>query len=154
MRHATADSRFHIGTATFSAMDQTAFEADTYTQVSDITDLGEFGLSAEVIEFTPIAGHRTRTKGTNDYGTMDIVVHRNADDPGQQAMIAAAQVNHNYAFKVELTDAPSASGTPSIYYFVGEVMSARNTLGEANNPVTTTFTVAVNAKPILVDPAS
>lgn len=146
----TAGSAFYIGT-TAAAANLTAFKADTYVELKEIEDVGEFGDEANAAEFTAInvdAGNaRTiRAKGARDAGVLTITCARDPLDAGQRAMIAAEKDNDDdYNFKVVASDAPSG-GTPSTFFFKGRVMSAKVNFSGADDVTRITFQVAINTE--------
>jgi hypothetical protein len=151
---ATAYAKFYVGTiagatataaATTDAAELTAFEADTYVEVNETADLGEFGDEAEEIKFSSISDARVRKlKGIRDAGNLELTVHRTGSDAGQAALRTAKGDDHQRTFKVVLNDAPPA-GTPTTFYFRGLVMGGRTKMGEANNVVDEVFTIAINS---------
>lgn len=149
-----AKAKFFIGTTTGAvataaastdAAILTAYEADTYVEVKEVSDLGEFGDEAEEIKFSSISDARVRKlKGTRDAGTMEISVGRDAADPGQVAMRVAKNDDYNRNYKIVLNDAP-VGGTPTTFFFRGLITKARTKTGEANNVVIETFSVGINS---------
>lgn len=140
----TAGAKIYIGT-TAAAANLTAFEADTYTEIKEVEDLGEFGDESAEVEFTSIGDSRKRRyKGTRDAGVLELVCGRDPLDPGQVAALAAEQVKDAYNFKVVVNDAP-VGGTPTTYYFRALVMSAKNSFGTVDNIVKVTFNLAINS---------
>ena len=95
------------------------------------------------INFSNIGdGYVRKLKGTIDSGKVELVTARDKSDAGQTALRAAAATWNNYNFKVELNDAPvgsSGTGTPTTFYFSGPVLSAKLTLGTADDVVKQTF---------------
>jgi hypothetical protein len=130
------------------------YEALTWTEVKEIENLGDFGDESSAVTFASLSDARVRKlKGARDAGTMAIVVGRDPLDPGQQAMIAAEKTNFEYPFKIVAADNPSASYTPTTFYFKGLVMSQRNAAGANDNVVRTTFNVGINT-PLIEDLAA
>lgn len=122
------------------------YEADSYIEVGEVEDLGEFGDESELINFTALSDGRTRKfKGPRDAGTMPIVVGDDPTDEGQIAMEAAEASPLDFNFKVELNDAVTLGGDNSKHYFIGKVASKRRNVGQANNVVRRNFTVAINS---------
>src|ERR1044072_4712691 len=112
------------------------FQADSYIEVGEIEDLGDFGDESEAITFTALKNSRTRKfKGPRDAGTMAIVVGDDPTDDGQAAMVAAEAQPLDYNFKVVLNDKLTLGGTPSESYFYGKVMSKRKNVGNVSNVV-------------------
>jgi hypothetical protein len=152
---ATAKSKLSIGTVPGEEddFDVATFAADTYKQVKNVENMGEFGSEAEVIVGKFIdQSYARKLKGTRDNGSMTIVVGHDASDEGQIALKAAEKTEFVYRFKVELNDKPEG-GTNTIYYFAALVASAKSTLDEADNIVKTTFILAITGE-VLEVPAA
>lgn len=151
-------SRFSIGTTLaidFDSGDAAAladFLSDSYVDVGEVEDLGEFGDASEEVPFTALADDRTRKlKGPRDAGTMSVVCGADTNDQGQELMdTAEGEKTLEYNFRVEAEDKITVAGTNSFRYFRGKVMSKRETFGAANNVVRVTFNVGVNSKIIKV----
>lgn len=142
---AASGSVFSLGTTALAA-NLTAFQADTYTDVGQIEDLGEFGDQAEEITFASLSdGRMQKLKGVRDAGTMTVVVGSDDADAGQTAMLAAEADTLDYNVRVTLNDKITSGGTPSVHYFHAKVMSRRTTVGTANNVVKRTFNVGINS---------
>lgn len=145
-----AESTLAIGT-TAAADDQTSFEADTYAEVGEVEDLGEFGDQAEEVTFTALANRRTRKfKGSFNAGTVTAVCGFDSSDAGQDAMIAAFASDDDYNFRVMLNDTPAGGSTPTTLYFRGKVMSKQKNVGNVSNVVRQTFAIGINSEIIEV----
>jgi hypothetical protein len=135
-----------IGTADTATI-LTEFQADDYTPIANISNVGEAGSEAEIVvgKFVDQTYSR-KIKGSRDNGTMELTVARDSSDEGYQALIAAEKTDGIYNFCVELSDKPSTGASPknSKFYFAALVASARNSFGEADNIVSTTFSLAIS----------
>ena len=82
--------------------------------MAEVEDLGNVGDVATEVTAAAIGDGRIRkAKGARNGGTMNVIcLHTAPLDAGQQAMMDAEETNDNYAFKIELPDAPPPSGTP------------------------------------------
>lgn len=130
------------------------YVADSYIEVGEIEDMGEFGDEAEIVPFTSLQDGRTRKfKGSRDAGTMTLVVGDDMLDEGQVALEAAEAESLNYNFYVELNDAVTIGGTNSKHYFIAMVTSKRRNVGNANNIVRRNFALGVNSAIIASDPS-
>lgn len=117
--YSTAGAKLYIGgqkeqkSTNFVAAD---FASETWVEIIDVEGLGSAGDTSEAIKFTAIGDARTRVlKGPRDAGTMDVVAGLNVRDPGQIAAVAAAASQADYAFKIELPDAPAVlSGVATV----------------------------------------
>lgn len=151
MINSAAGSRLFIGT-TAEADGLSDYLADSYVEVGEVEDLGEFGDSAEELRFAALSDARVRKlKGARDAGTMAIVCGADDSDEGQAAMIAAEATDFDYNFKVVLSDARTLGGTPSEHYFRGKVMSKRLNVGNNSNIVRYNFNLGVNSAIVDVD---
>lgn len=136
----------YIGT-TADATTVQDFEADSYIEVGEVEDAGQLGDESEQITFTALKDGRVRKlKGPKDAGTMAIVCGADTSDDGQAAMLAAEASPLNFNFKVVLNDQLTISGTPTVLYFRGLVMSKRRNIGNVSNVVRYTFNTGVNSE--------
>ena len=119
----------------------------SWTNVGEITDLGEFGEEAQLIEKEVYGdGYTRKAKGVRNAGSFDLTVLHKANDAGQQAMRAANATNKEFAMKIELE-------TGEKYLFAGLVMSDKRTFGAANEMVGTIYKIEVPT-PATIVPAA
>lgn len=151
---AASGSKLFIGGVAASRTQVLAdYQEDSYVEVGELEDLGEFGDEAEQINFTGLSDGRVqKLKGPRDAGTMPVVVGDDMTDEGQTAMEAAEGQTFDYNFYVQLNDATTLGGEPSKHYFVGKVMSKRRNVGNASNVVRRNFAVGINSAIISTDP--
>jgi len=141
-----AKSTIAIGT-TLAASTKSEYEADTYSEVGEVEDLGEFGDEAEEITFTALNDRRTRKfKGSFNAGTITCVSGFDSSDAGQDAMISAFAEDDDYNFRVQLNDKITSGGTPTTLYFRGKVMSKQKNVGNVSNVVRQTFAIGINSE--------
>lgn len=149
-----AGTRLYIGTTGIPAnisdlTEQQAlaeFVADSYVEVGEVENLGEYGDESEDVTFASLGDSRTRHfKGTRDAGTAAIVVGADITDQGQLALEAAEASHLDFNFKVVNNDALTLGGSGSIDYFYGKVMSKRKNVGDVNNVVRKNFSVGINS---------
>lgn len=82
--HATAKAKIYIGSPDATISELVDFEADTYTQIKEVEDFGEWGPEAKELTFTSVEDtYRRRRKGSIDNGVVNIVTARDPNDPGQ-----------------------------------------------------------------------
>lgn len=139
-------TRFYIGT-TAAADTLTEYEADTYVEVGEVESLGEFGDESASVSFTSLGDARVRkSKAARDAGTIALTCGRDPHDDGQNALKAAERTKFEYNIKVVAADNLDANDPPTIYYFRGLVMSARENYGANDNIVRTTFNIGINTE--------
>ena len=151
----TARTKVGIGT-TLAALTATEFAGDTYTKISNITDVGEAGSESAIATGKYVDQDYVRKlKGSRDNGTMNLVVDRDSADAGYTALVAAEQSSSAFNFKIELNDKPTTGASPknSIFYFSAVIASRKNNFGDADKIVSTTFMLAISGAIIEV-PAS
>jgi hypothetical protein len=153
---ATAGSKLYIGGSLAAKVTDFVlgdFSGQSWVQVGWMENIGAFGDEAASVTFDAIEQQRTqKLKGTRNAGDMTVVCGLDYGDAGQIALRAAEATANNYAFKVEFNDEPLA-GTPSLRYFIGLVMSARETLDTANNVMKLNTTIGVNSNIVRVNAA-
>ncbi|MBN8998108.1 MAG: hypothetical protein J0H54_01615, partial [Rhizobiales bacterium] len=83
---ATAGAKLYIGSAlAFSGSDFIAsdFAGQSWTEIGNLSNLGSFGDTSELITFSPLATRRVRKlRGTRNAGSMQIVAGMDSADPG------------------------------------------------------------------------
>ena len=155
MINTASGTRIFIGTTAIPAnivdlTDEQAlaeFEADSYIEIGEAENLGEYGDESEVVPFASLNDGRTRKfKGTRDAGTLPLVVGHDPSDEGQLAVVAAEASPLDYNFKVVGNDAVTLAGDGSVDYFYGKVLGKRKNVGDVNNVVRSNFSVAVNSR--------
>lgn len=145
-----AGCRFSLGTKTAAAT-EAEYAADTYIQVGEIEDLGEFGDTFSSVTFTSLSDGRVRKyKGTADAGDMTLTVGLDNGDAGQKAVKTAHKDRSkgNYNIKVTLNDGdPTAQPAvlPTTFYFNGKIMNNTVAPGAADNVVRRNITIGINS---------
>lgn len=150
-----AGSRLFIGGASANQSDNDPdvgdFDTDSYLEVGDVEDLGQFGDTATEAKFTSLGNRRTRKfRAMFDAGNIPVTCGSDPDDHGQQAMINAFNYDLNWNFKVTLNDQLTVGGTPTTLYFFGRVMSKARNVGKVDNVVRQNFQVSINSPVIEV----
>lgn len=100
-----------------------AFQALNWTEVAEITDLGEFGREYNQVTHSPLSSRRIlKRKGSFNEGSMTVPMARDATDAGQILMTAASLSDDSYSFCIELQDG-------SRFYFSAQCMSYKTNVG-------------------------
>lgn len=153
-----AGCRFALGGKTGAAT-EADFKADTYVDVGEIEDLGEFGDTFSSVTFTSLRDGRVRKyKGTADAGDLTLTVGLDNGDAGQQAVKTAHKDRSkgDYNIKITLNDGdPDASPAvaPTTFYMRGKVMNNTVAAGSADNVVRRNITIGINSDIIEILPA-
>lgn len=153
MANTFAGSKIYIGT-TMAAISQTQFEADSYTEINEVSNMGEFGSVANIVQFPTVSDDfADKAKGTRNAGDPALVVGRKSDDPGQIALRAAEATKFKYNFKVEIADATDEHHTNTIVYFRALVAGANIATGGNESFVTETYALGIYPRPLVVESA-
>jgi hypothetical protein len=151
MADTVAGAKLHIGT-TLAAANRSEFEADTYTEIKGLSNMGEFGASANILQFPLISDEFVpKSKGTRNAGDPAAVVARISDDPGQVALRLAEKTKFFYNFKWVLPDAVDESHTDTIIYFRALVAGIPNQFGGNEDFITETYNLAIYPGPTFVE---
>ncbi len=155
---AAAGAKLFIGgplppnfTAALTAAD---FIGQTWVEVAPMEQLGTLGDNAEVITFNALGDGRTyKQKGTKNAGSFQAVAGFDASNPGQIAVIAAADSPNSFATRIVLNDAP-AGGTPSERLFTAMYMSAAQAIDTANTIIKLNMSMEVNSNVVTIPTTS
>lgn len=129
----SAGSVLAISAATPATFDSTGYAALTYTDIGEITDLGEFGREYALVTHNPVDNRGTvKKKGSFNEGSMTVQLGLDTDDAGQILAKAAAGSDNNYSF--ELTDQKG-----DVYYFQAQVMSWKVGVGSVDQITSATM---------------
>lgn len=130
------------------------FSTISWTEIDGWTQAGEFGDTAALIT-SPIINRKrdVKLKGSRNAGSMANVFAIVPGDEGQAAVVAAEADRDDYAFKIEWDDMPDGGTSPTTHYFIGLVMTAGRTGGDANTPRNLNVTIEVNSNIVEVDAA-
>lgn len=116
-----------IGT-TASATTLAQFEADSYTAVGEVAEIGEFGDERTVVTFMSLADGRVRkARGSADAGDCQITFAYDSTNSGQDALRTAFKVASQsldeYNFRVQFNDSLGVNATT--WYFRAKITSRR-----------------------------
>lgn len=149
-----AGAKLYIGTtaAVNFATDNTAqasFEGDDYVEIKEISNVGEIGAAANIVQFPIVSDDFVKkAKGTRNAGDPVIVVGYVADDPGQLRVRAAERTKFYYNFKLELADAVDENHTDTIIYFRALVAGVPKQFGGNEDFVTESYTLGIYPRPL------
>lgn len=114
-----------------------------YTAIGKVESATPHGSKRAISTFLPIAGPAEKTKGTPDYGSLDLVFGEVATDAGQ-VIVKAAEVSPNhYSLKMTYSDG-------EVHYLDILVGSFEYAGGKAGDAKTVTATMPICRAPIVV----
>jgi hypothetical protein len=144
-----AGSKIYIG-GPLDTPDVDFIEADfagqTWVLIDGWTQMGNFGDAAQTITTALINRNRdVKQKGTANAGSMQNVFAAIDDDPGQVALLAAAQPSNkqDYAFRVDLSNGAKR-------YFTALATTTNDAGGSANTINTVSATIEIQSNIVRV----
>lgn len=144
MAHQTASgATLGISATAPVSYDETGFNDVNFTDVGEITNLGEFGKEWNLVTHSPLGSRGIqKSKGSYNNGTLNPALALDPGDAGQAAMLAARESQSSVYFAITLQD-----GTT--YYMAGKVMSFKPNIGGSDDVVTASATIEIDPDEIL-----
>lgn len=135
----SAGTTLGISTGVPSPYNTAGFVAKApFSNVGEITDMGEFGTEYNGVTHTSLATRQVRKfKGSFDNGALTLQLGRDITDPGQIALRGALLSDASFSFKVTYQD-----GT--INYFTAKVMSYKTSVGSVDQITGATVTLDID----------
>ncbi len=120
-------------TAQTANLNQSGYEALDWVLLTKATSKSQLGDSEEVLQEPLLSGAPARAKALITPSDPTITLVHDHEDAGEAALKAASLTDGSYAFKFDMTDAPSSSETNSIYYNRGLVPRLTQAEGGASS---------------------
>lgn len=138
-----AGATLAISNAIPATFNSAGYAALTYTEVGEITNIGEFGKEFALVTHLPLSRRGVaKRKGSFNNGTLNPTMALDSADAGQILFSASLESDSPSAFKITLQD-------DSVFYLMGLVMTFRPNVGTTDDVVTATATIEVDESPIV-----
>jgi hypothetical protein len=122
----SAGSTLAISAAAPATFNEAGYEALTFTNIGEITDLGEFGREYALVTHNPLDTRATvKRKGSYNEGAMDLRLALDTDDAGQILLSTASESDADYSFELTLQNG-------DVYYFQAQVMTFKIGVGSVD----------------------
>lgn len=122
----SAGTTLHISAAAPATYNATGFAALTWTEIGEITDLGEFGRQYNLVTHNPLNDRRTvKRKGSYNDGTINAQMARVPADAGQAILKTAVDSDGSYSIKVTLQNG-------NVFYTTAQIMSYTVNVGSVD----------------------
>ena len=122
--------------ATFNAV---GYNALTFVNIGEITDLGEFGREYNLITHNPIDTRATKKlKGSYNEGQASLTVALDTKDTGQNLAKTASESDADYYFKVVMQNGDK-------YFYPAKVVSFKRSVGSVDNVVSATINLEITS---------
>jgi len=110
----------------------------SWTEVGEITDLGEFGREYNLVTHNPLKDRRTvKRKGSFNDGSITLQMARDVTDAGQTMLQTAQDDDNSYSIMITLQD-----GTP--VYTTAQVMSYKTSVGSVDQITSATTVLEID----------
>jgi hypothetical protein len=132
-----AGTKYYVSANAPATYDGTGYAALTWTQVGEITSIGEYGREYTEVTHQPLASRaQQKLKGGYQEGTMPLGLALDTDDAGQIIMRAAVNSDTAISHKI-------VHQNGDVDYFRGLVYSFKKNPGELNNVVSATTNIGI-----------
>ncbi|MBH3440537.1 phage tail tube protein [Pseudomonas luteola] len=143
----SAGTTLAVAAALPATQDAAGYAALTWVLVGDVTDIGEFGKSYDLVTHNPLAERATyKRKGNYNNGNLAVQMARVPTDGGQTILIDAVDDDDSYPFRVVLQN-----GTTQ--YFSGQVMSYTTNVGNGGQITAAAVSIEIDGDVVEVAPA-
>jgi len=111
-------SKVYVSAGLPATYNKAGYTALTWTLVSDVTNVGEYGREYDLIEHAPIDTRvKQQIKGNYSCGSLSLAIGSVPADAGQVILLAASTSDNNYSFKIERTDGAIDAFTAKVTTF-------------------------------------
>lgn len=132
---------YSLSAAEPATQDQAGYDALTYTEVGELTNVPAFGASVAVIESNPLkTGVTEKYKGFKNYGSVSFDMDLDDADAGQQLLIEGADGANDavrYSHKLLYPNG-------EVRYFQGQIFSFTENPGGTNSMITANSNVEIS----------
>jgi len=134
----SAGTKLYMSATLPATYDITGYAALSWTEIGEISDLGEFGRQYNLVNFNPLGDRRTvKRKGSYNDGTIAAQMARVPTDAGQAMLVTALGLDVSRAIKIVLQD-----GT--IFYTTVQVMSYTTNVGSVDQITAATVNMEID----------
>lgn len=134
----SAGTKLHISASAPATYNSTGFAALTWTEIGEVSEMGEFGRQYNLVTFNTLGDRRTvKRKGSYNDGTIACQMARVPDDAGQTILVTAVNSDTSYSIKITLQD-----GT--VFYTTAQVMSYTTNIGNVDQITSATVNLEID----------
>jgi len=134
----SAGSKISIGNPPASQT-LVALQAVSYTDIAEVTDIGEFGKSYNLVTHNPLGDRVTvKRKGSINNGTIALQMAYAPADPGQTLLATAVDSDNSYSYRVTLQDLTQ-------FYFTGQAMGRPIQVGGVDSITASTCNIEIDS---------
>lgn len=117
-----------------------ALQAVSYTDIAEVTDIGEFGRTYNLVTHNPLGDRITvKRKGSINNGTIQLQMAYAPADPGQTLLATAVDSDSSYSYRVTLQDGTN-------FYFTGQAMGRPVQVGGVDSITASTCNIEIDSQ--------
>lgn len=136
----SAGTTFALSAALPATYDAAGFGALTFTDVGEVTNIGEFGKVYDLITHNPLATRKTeKLKGAYNNGSATLTLAIDKDDAGQ--ILATDGLDSDAAYAAEVTYQDG-----SIDYFTVLIMSFTTNVAGVNDVLSGSINIEIDSE--------
>ena len=134
----SAGTKLFVSASAPATYNSSGFAALTWTEIGEVSDMGEFGRQYNLVTFNTLGDRRTvKRKGSYNDGTIACQMARVPDDAGQAILTTAVNSDNSYSIKIQLQD-----GT--VFYTSAQVMSYTTNIGNVDQITSATVNLEID----------
>ena len=134
----SAGTKLLISASVAATYNSTGFAALTWTEIGEVSEMGEFGRQYNLVTFNTLGDRRTvKRKGSYNDGTIACQMARVPDDAGQTILTTAVNDDASYSIKIVLQD-----GT--VFYTTAQIMSYTTNIGNVDQITSATVNLEID----------
>ena len=134
----SAGTKLFISSAAPATYNSTGFAALAWTEIGEVSEMGEFGRQYNLVTFNKLGDRRTvKRKGSYNDGTIACQMARVPSDAGQTILTTAVNSDNSYSIKIKLQD-----GT--VFYTSAQVMSYTTNIGNVDQITSATVNLEID----------
>jgi len=134
----SAGTKLLISASAPATYNEIGFAALTWTEIGEVSEMGEFGRQYNLVTFNTLGDRRTvKRKGSYNDGTIACQMARVPDDVGQTILTSAVNSDASQSIKIVLQD-----GT--IFYTSAQVMSYTTNIGNVDQITSATVNLEID----------
>lgn len=135
----SAGSKIAVGLPPVGGTSLTTLQAVSYTYIEEVTDIGEFGKSYNLVTHNPLGDRVTiKRKGSINNGTIQLQMAYAPADPGQTLLATAVDSDASYSYRVTLQDNTN-------FYFTGQAMGRPVQVGGVDSITASTCNIEIDS---------
>jgi len=135
----SAGTTIGISSAAPATFNSAGYTALTFTNIGEVTDLGEFGREYALVTHNPVANRSTvKRKGSYNEGAITLALGLDTDDAGQILLRTASLSDSDYYFQITLQNGDK-------YFFPAQVMSFKIGVGGVDTITAGTVTLEITS---------